>query len=248
MQSQLKSRPKNKMPGKIQKFIDDFTPYLDDAWRRVYKTAIFFGIVFALGFLSAGWIIKNFIGFFHLSNVSVVVTSPFQLLDVAVDIGIFLAVVATFPVVLWQVYSFIRPAVSKTEFKALKGTLFYLPLSIFLFAFGFAYGFFSIYFGLQALASLNVSLGLKNIWDVGTFLSQLVLTASLLGIMFQFPLVLKILGKFRLLEKSFLKGKRRVAYATIVIITSLLPPTDGLSLIIMSLPLILMYEITILFM
>lgn len=232
------------MPGQIDKFIDDYGPYLDDLWRRVYRTAVFFLAIFFIGFFLSGHIINNFIRFFHLSGVTVIVTSPFQFLDLSVDIGLFCAMLLTAPFFIYHLYSFLRPAVSRKEFFAL---IFILPISFVLFVCGFAYGFFSLYWGLQALAKLNVSFGLQNMWDVGLFMSQLAITSVFLGLLFQFPIIMTMLIKAGVLDRQFLIGKRRAAYAIIVVGVSLLPPTDGISLIVMFLPLILMYELTIMF-
>jgi len=230
------------VPSRIQKIINDYGPYFDDIWRRVYYIAFFFAVVFLAGFFSAGWIIKGFINFFHLTDVTIVVTSPFQFLDVSVDIGLFMAMMITTPFAIWHFYNFLRPAVSRSEFKTI---LFTLPVSFGLFFVGFAYGFFAFYWGLQVLAGLSVSFGLKNLWDIGSFLSQLTVTATLLGVMFQFPIVMIGLMKLGILKRQFLIKKRRLVYAIIIIVVSLLPPTDGVSLIVMSLPLVFLYEFVI---
>ncbi|MBP9802466.1 twin-arginine translocase subunit TatC [Patescibacteria group bacterium] len=232
------------MAAKVDKIIKDYGPYLNDIWRRIYFIALFFIVIFVIGFFSAGWIIKAFLGAFHLQDVVIAVTSPLQFLEISVDISLFLSILVTAPFTMWQFYAFLKPAVSKAEFRSLFLTL---PLSFVLFVLGFAYGFFTLYFGLQMLASLNVSFGLQNIWDISLFLSQLAITAALLGIIFQFPIVMSIFLKFRIIDRTFLIQKRRIAYAFIVVIVSLLPPTDGVSLLIMSVPLVLLYEITILY-
>jgi sec-independent protein translocase protein TatC len=229
----------------IQKFIEDYEPYLNDIWRRIYRLSLFFLVVFMIAFFSSGWIVQQFISHFHLNDVTIAVTSPFQLLDLGVDIAMFIAFMLSMPLVLWNIYKFVRPAFSDMEFSVIRPLFYVIPMSLFLFVLGFAYGFFSLYIGLQALASLHVLMGLKNIWDIGLFLSQMISTATLLGIIFQFPIVLKLLINFGVVKREFLIEKRRVAYAIIIIGVSVLPPTDGLSLIIMSLPLWFMYELTI---
>jgi sec-independent protein translocase protein TatC len=97
------------------------------------------------------------------------------------------------------------------------------------------------------MASLNVSFGLTNLWDISLFMTQIVLTSALLGILFEFPLVMTGLIRLGVFDISLLVAHRRLAYALIFIIVSLLPPTDGLSLIIMSVPMVALYELTILF-
>lgn len=92
---------------------------------------------------------------------------------------------------------------------------------------------------------LNASLGLTNIWDVNKFLSQIVVTSALLGLLFQFPLLLTFLIKTNILDRQFLKDNRRWAVLVIFIFVALLPPTDGISLIMTALPLMAIYELTI---
>lgn len=103
-----------------------------------------------------------------------------------------------------------------------------------------------MYYALIVLAEINTYIGIQNIWDIGMFLSQIILTSTLLGCLFQFPIVFTIILKIGLFDIDFLKKKRRLAVLIIFIFTTLLPPTDGLSLVAMALPLILLYEITIL--
>lgn len=230
--------------SKLEQILAEYGPYIDDLWSRIYRLALLFTILFFVGFFEAGWLVRHFIGMFQLKDVTIMVTSPFQFLDLAVDVGLFVAFVFCTPVAIWDFYSFLRPAVSRKEFFSLLRSL---PASLFLFVFGFAYGFFAMYWGLKGLAQINLDIGLKNYWDVGLFISQLFMTSTLLGILFQFPIIVYIFVRLGWVKREWLQAKRRVVYAGIVVIVSLLPPTDGLSLIIMSVPLVLMFEITVLF-
>jgi len=65
-------------------------------------------------------------------------------------------------------------------------------------------------------------------------------------VVFEFPLVLTLLIKFGIITSQILKDKRRVAYLILLSLIALLPPTDIISLIAMTLPLALLYEMTIL--
>jgi sec-independent protein translocase protein TatC len=83
-------------------------------------------------------------------------------------------------------------------------------------------------------------------WDIETLIAQITMTAMLLGTLFQFPLVISLLVRAQVLSRALLIEYRRVAHASILIIVALLPPTDGLTLILMVFPLAAMYELTIL--
>lgn len=233
-----------KKESKWQKIMADYGPYIDDLWKKVYHIVIFFVIIFAIGFFASGYVIKHIINLLNLSNVTLITTSPFQFLNLAIDMGLFLSFLFTLPLLVWSFYSFLRPAVSKSEFRSLIGVL---PASLILFLCGFVYGFFALYLGFQALAKINISYGLQNYWSIGLFISELFVTSSLLGALFQFPIIMLIIVRLKIISRDFLKAKRRLAYAIITVVVAMLPPTDGLSMLIMILPFIAMYEFVILF-
>ncbi|MEN9405060.1 MAG: hypothetical protein RLY47_19 [Candidatus Parcubacteria bacterium] len=223
--------------------IKKFLPFLEDLRHRLYRGVILFAVVFVGGFLSAGIILKKVLSLIQIDRVTIATSSPFQFANLAMDIGFFLAIMVAAPYVIYSFYAFIVPALTRSEkIKLLKS----VPISIGLFIVGFFYGFFILYHALGLLASINVNLGIANIWDVSQFLTQMFITAALLGFVFEFPLLLTLSVKMGILDPQSLKNKRRVAYFVIFCLTSLLPPTDGLSLIAMSLPLVLLYEVTIL--
>ncbi len=102
-----------------------------------------------------------------------------------------------------------------------------------------------MYFALIILAEINIKVGIQNIWDIGMFLSQIVLTASLLGVLFEFPIIMTYAIRLNIVNVDILRNKRRLAVFCIFIFVTLLPPTDGISLLAMALPLIFLYEVTI---
>lgn len=216
---------------------------MEDIRRLLYRGVILFIIFFAIGFFSAGTIIGRILSFVNLDQVTIATSSPFQFVDVSMDVGFFLAIMVCVPYIIYSFYRFIAPAITKTEqIKLLKS----VPLSIGLFIIGFFYGFFILYYALGLLASINTGLGIANFWDISQFLSQIFITSALLGLVYEFPLVLTLLIKIGVITPQTLKKQRRIAYLLMFTLTALLPPTDGLSLIAMTLPLLLLYEVTIL--
>ena len=159
------------------------------------------------------------------------------------NFGFFLAIIACIPYIIYSFYVFAIPALTRSEKKSLLKSI---PISYSLFIVGFSYGFFILYYSLGLLAAINIGLGIANIWNISQFLSQIFITAALLGLVFEFPLLLTLLIKLGMITPQTLKNKRRIAFFCIFCITALLPPTDVLSLVAMVLPLMLLYEATIL--
>lgn len=227
---------------KIKNFIAKFTPYIEDIRKRLYSTSILFALFFVVGFLGTSNILRFILKFFNFNNVVIATTSPFQFADLSINIGLFTAFVVVCPVISYHIVMFLRPALTKKE----RGMLFLIiPITAILFFSGFMYGFLILYYALVILAKINTSIGIQNIWDIGTFLSQIVLTSTLLGVLFQFPVIFSFIIQIGVVNVQYLRSKRRLAMSIIFIFTALLPPTDGLSLIAMALPLILLYEATI---
>lgn len=220
------------------KKISTFYPYLDDIRQRVYGLAVIFLALFTIGFLSSGVLLRAVVLFFTIPGVSIVTTSPFQFVDLAMTIGILMALIGCIPLCVYHLYAFLKDCLHTRE-----RFLFFLllPASALLFALGFAYGFGVLYYALSAIAALNISLGTPNLWDIGRFLSQIGVSAALLGLLFQFPIILIFLLRGGIMSPDFLKSKWRHAIMIILIFTALLPPTDGLSLVIMVVPLIVLY-------
>jgi sec-independent protein translocase protein TatC len=227
----------------FNKKIENFLPFLEDLRERLYRGVVLFVIFFIIGFFSTGIILKRVLEVIKIAEVTISTSSPFQFADIAMDMGFFLGIMVSAPYVVYSFYAFIVPALTRKEkIKLLKS----IPVSIALFVVGFLYGFFILYYALGLLASLNTSLGIANIWNISQFLSQIFITAALLGFVFEFPLLLTLFIKMGVISNQILKDKRRVAYFIILLLTSFLPPTDGISLLAMSLPLVLLYEVTIL--
>lgn len=228
----------------IQTKLQVYEPILEDLMKRLYVLTIFFVVVFLASFFCSTWVIRFFTTYFDFAGVVYAATSPYQLLDLVMSISMFLAMTCTIPVFLYQLYAFVCTGLRRGERKMF---LFIIPLGIALFAAGFAYSFFISYLTMQTIADINTSLGVQNLWDIDMFLSQIISTSTLLGFIFEFPIVLTVLVKTGLMTVTMLQENRRVVVFSICACTALLPPTDGLSLIAMLVPLIALYEATILY-
>ncbi|OGK57058.1 hypothetical protein A3H83_03675 [Candidatus Roizmanbacteria bacterium RIFCSPLOWO2_02_FULL_39_8] len=91
----------------------------------------------------------------------------------------------------------------------------------------------------------SLQLHIGNFLDVSQFLSQVIITGLLMGIGFQFPIFLTILLKVKIIKYKALVDKRIFAYAISLLFAALLPPTDLLSLVFLTIPLILLFELTV---
>lgn len=219
-----------------------YIPFLVELRRRLLFLLCLFLITSILGFIYYEKIIKFVLRAFNFEGVNIVFTSPFQFISLAINSSLILGLIVIFPVILFQVLAFLKPAFHPREYKT---AISILPLGLLLFVAGFAYGILIMRYTVQMFYQKSLELGVGNFLDVSFFLSQTLITAILLGIAFQFPLVLTFLLRSKLIDYHFLSGQRHFIYGFSLIFAALLPPTDLLSLLLLFLPLALLFELTL---
>lgn len=232
------------MEKKHSQILNLSKPYFNEARKRMFYCLFFFLIIFLTSFTFSEKIVKFFLEIFKFEDVQIVTTSPFQFFGLAINIAIAIAIIGTFPIVIYNIFAFLSPALTKKEKKIFVKIVF---LSIIFFVGGFLFGFNILKYILIILAGYNSKIGLTNMWDVGIFSSQIFLTAAFMGIIFQFPIILSIFIKKDIISVEALRKKRKWAILLSFIIAALLPPTDGLSLIVMASFFIIIFEITLLY-
>jgi len=97
--------------------------------------------------------------------------------------------------------------------------------------------------------SYNTSqkLGISSYLNISNLLSTVLVTSSLMGIAFQFPIVLIFLIRFKVVSYKLIAEKRFIAYILAIVFAALMPPTDIISLILLTIPLVILYEIVLFF-
>lgn len=224
--------------------ISKYSPFVKEAKKRfLYTCYIFLGATL-IGFIFYEPIIKFILDLISLRGVNIVFTSPFQFINLAISCGLATGLVVVFPYIVVQILWFIRPALRKTEYKSVTR---YIPFSVILFLFGFAFGVFIMKWQIEIFLDRSESLGIENILDISKFLSTVVTTSALMGIGFQFPIILLLLLRLGIVDHNSLSKRRKWIYASALIFAILLPADSILADIVLSLPLILMFEASLMF-
>jgi len=228
----------------FQKTIVKYSVYLEELRQRLFNTLKIFVVVFIVGVLSMSSILHIIIRYTSDIGVTIITTSPFQMVNLAMSIGFFAACLVTIPIFIYHFYSFLKPALLPKESKFF---LLSLPMGFILFVSGFLYSSVMLFYAIKWIAVMNHSFGVANYWDVTSFLSQVIMASIYFGLVFEFPIVLTFMIRMGLLKVEFLKKNRRYAMAIIFIFVGLLPPPEFFTTIIQAAPLVFLYEITIQF-
>lgn len=151
--------------------------------------------------------------------------------------------VVAFPYVVYQFWSFIKPALYENERKYASGAVGVMSG---LFLTGVLFGYYLIVpFSLDWLGSYSVSKEVVNQINILSYISSVTSIVIAGGVSFELPVVVYFLSKVGLLTPRFLKKYRKHSYVVLLIIAAIITPPDVLSQVIVCIPLIILYEISI---
>lgn len=227
----------------VESIVIKYSPFFSEIRKRLIFTLSIFIICAAVGFMYYENIVHVILKIFALEGLNIVFTSPFQFLSLAVNSALLAGFIAVLPLGIFQILSFIKPALRGTEYKTV---LTLLPITVVLFISGFTFGILIMKYVVMIFYQKSVELNIGNVLDVSLLLSQILTTAILMGIAFEFPIVLTIIMRLKILKFHAIAKKRLLVYVVSLIFAALLPPTDLLSLVLLFLPLALLFELTLL--
>lgn len=149
-----------------------------------------------------------------------------------------------FPYILWELWRFIKPALSDKERKYTTGIVFTSSL---LFFAGVLFGYYVIApLSINFLGSYSVSSEVQNIFTIDSFISIITMLTIAAGVVFQLPIVVYFLAKIGLLTPAFMRNYRKHAIVVILIVAAVITPSpDVTSQMLVAFPLLLLYEISI---
>jgi sec-independent protein translocase protein TatC len=151
--------------------------------------------------------------------------------------------IISFPYVFWEIWRFIKPGLRLSERKNSSGAVFAVS---FLFLLGISFGYFVLcpmmtwFFSAYSISDMIV-----NEFDITSYVSTFIALVFGSGLLFQLPVVVFFLTKIGILTPQFMRTYRRHAIIVILIIGAIVTPPDPLSQVLISMPLFLLYEISI---
>jgi sec-independent protein translocase protein TatC len=152
--------------------------------------------------------------------------------------------VVAFPYVFWEFWKFVRPALSQKELKKTRGVIFWVSL---LFFTGVLFGYYILTpFMVNFYFTYTLSDKIVNLPNFSDYLENMIYTTVGIGVLFQMPLLVMVLASVGIVTSRFLKKYRRHAFVIIIIAAAIITPsTDPFSLTIVTIPLYLLYEASI---
>jgi sec-independent protein translocase protein TatC len=220
--------------------------------RLIYAVGAFF-VMFILCFTIARHIydilVWPYVWASGSNHVRLIATHFLEQIFTQLKLAMFGAAFLSFPVIATQVYKFVAPGLYKNERQAF---LPYLVATPVFFLLGAAVVYFlampiliKFSIGLAATASANGPATIELMPKVSEYLSLIMTLIFGFGICFQLPVVLTLLARAGIVTSDTLKSGRRFAIVGIFAVAAILTPPDALSMVIMALPTVLLYELSI---
>jgi sec-independent protein translocase protein TatC len=197
-----------------------------------------FAIAFAFHQRLIRWLTEPLPG--EVKLVTLGVTEPFT---TSMKVSFYAAVAMTLPVVLYQFWAFLAPAVEEHVQRVLAT---FVTLATSLFVVGVLFGYFVVLSpAVRFLTDFDTSLYDTQV-RASYYLSFATLLLFALGIVFELPIFVLALVRLRVLSAAKLRRNRRTGYVVMLVVAILLPTVDPVSLVLETVPLILLFELSIL--
>ncbi|WP_010650592.1 twin-arginine translocase subunit TatC [Oceanobacillus massiliensis] len=213
--------------------------HLSELRNRLIVTAVFFIVFFIIGFIY----VKDIYWFF-VNDIDLVLTaiSPTEILWIYFSMAGLVAIIGTIPVLAYQIWAFIKPGLTPQERTA---SLSYIPALFLLFILGLVFGYF-VFTKLVMPFLLSLNDGMFNImFTVDKYFKFLLKVTLPFALLFELPIIAMFLTSLGILTPDFMSKNRKYAYFILIVIGVIITPPDFVLQIVVAVPLIILYEISI---
>ena len=159
-------------------------------------------------------------GDFHVDLINIQLASQ---LYIHLSTSFWLAVVLTFPIILYLLWTFIAPALYQNERRGVRRAFLF---GVFMFYLGVAVGYFLVFpIILRFLADYHVSQLVPNQVSLDSYMDNFLMMVFFMGVVFELPLLCWLLGNIGVLHRDFFSKYRRHAIVALVVLAAIITPT-----------------------
>ena len=152
--------------------------------------------------------------------------------------------IIAFPYVIYQFWQFVAPAMHDNERKHAKGFIFITSLLFFI---GVVFGYYVVTpLSINFLGKYQVSEAVFNDFDLSSYIGLVRASVPASGLIFELPIVIYFLTRVGVVTPQFLKKYRKYALVIVLILSAIITPPDIVSQIIVAIPVLILYEVSIL--
>jgi sec-independent protein translocase protein TatC len=222
-----------------------FLEHLEELRWRIVKAAAGIVVGAIVCALAANWLVEDVL----LAPVmkaspalTIINLKPYGKVLVYMQVILLGGVIVSVPNILYQGWKFIEPGLYPHERRYIFAIVFFSSLCFFL---GVAFSYFIMLpITLQFFAGFGTA-EIANTIAVNEYMSFVLRMMLAAGLVFEMPMVSFFLSRLGILTPAFMRHYRRHAYTVLLIISALITPADIVSMMILAVPLLLLYELSI---
>ncbi len=232
-------KKKDKKPSGEMGIID----HLSELRKRIFVIVVVFLTVTVVGFNFSDDLVALLVAKAKVIGYEMIYISPGELFTQYIRMAIVGGFVFSSPVILFETWLFIKPALKKKE----KTTVFLsLMAGLVCFVLGALFAYFIVvpitltfFMSVDQFDSVQATITIQN------FLSFVLSTLITFGIIFEMPVVTILLSELGLLKTEWLTKSRKVVIVVIFIIAAIITPPDVVSQILVAIPMLLLFEVSV---
>ena len=236
-----------------------FWEHLDELRKVLFRSAIVIFVLMIVVFLNKSFVFDKIIlapanedfflykylpGFegFNLDLINIELSAQFF---THISVSMALATILAVPFILYQFWSFVKPALYENERKAVRKAFGFASILFFI---GVVVGYFFVFpLTVRFLGSYQVSAAVANSISLKSYISMFTQLILIMGIVFEMPALALILAKLGIISASLLRKYRKHAFVILLIASAIITPSgDAFTLMVVAAPLYMLYEFSIL--
>ena len=151
--------------------------------------------------------------------------------------------IVSFPYIIFEFWRFISPGLYEKERKNARGFIFIASILFFI---GVLFGYYVVTpLSINFLGNYTVSSEIFNDFDLSSYIGLLRASVLASGIIFELPIIIYFLTRIGLITPQFLKKNRKISLVLVLSLSAIITPPDIASQIIVSIPILILYEVSI---
>jgi sec-independent protein translocase protein TatC len=231
-----------RQPNRAQAKTATFSEHLRELRRRIIIVLTVFALATVAGLLAAEPIVQYLKQAMPVKDIEWNVFSPWDSLRIYMNVSLVVAAVLTMPAAFYQLWAFVKPGLRDEERRA---SLMYVPGAFVLSLLGMAFGYFILFpMAFRFTVYLSESMELVETYGAAQYFSFMFNIVLPLGLVFQLPVAVMFLTRLRIVKPGLLHKFRKYAYFFLFVVSAIITPPDLISAILVSIPLILLYELS----
>jgi len=220
------------------------TEHLGELRKRIIYCLIVFAIGLVGGLFGSQPVFDYLVDAAPEKNLDLHAFSPWDAIGLYMKFAFLISFVVAIPFAMFQLWLFVKPALGEKEQRA---TLVFVPWALVMCLVGLAFSYFIVFpMAFLFTEKVTFNLGLEQTYGVSQYFSFLFNILLPISLLFELPLVILFLSRIGILSPVLLVRMRKVAWFILIAIGVTVTPPDVVSDLLVAVPLVLLYEISVL--